>query len=423
MAISRGSIHHSVVDDLSALLQCYCNPRTNLNKPSSDIRLETIQSIESFFPSCQATLFPFARTAFYAVLRALSLPPGSSILLTPYNISPMKEIILALGYRPVFVDINLSDYGPIETDLAEQLAQQPGCFFLTYLFGYVPNIAKIATLCKRYNVPLIEDISQCIGAKYNGQLLGTFGLASIYSASLTKYVDAYNGAFALASDQHVIQRLQRFCNTELSPPAQSRVQKIILKTTIWNIALTHPFFALCVMPLLRLVKFFNPVYFESLLGPSIKPSCDTNLPDYYFEDLSHIQCIKLKFYITALPKLLKHRAFAAGLANRAYQNILGNSCKSSFHENVSKNWWQFVVEVENVAMARDILFRHGIETGTTNLPDLSMGTSFKLQNASLLKLKRLFVPLHSRLTLKDYESLFVLLKKHSLISLTSESKP
>ena len=90
------------------------------------------------------------------------------------------------------------------------------------------------------------------------------------------------------------------------------------------------------------------------------------------------------------------------------------------HVNVSQNWWQFVIEVDNVAMARDILFRHGIETGITNLPNLSLGTHFKLQNASLLKLKRLFVPLHSRLTLKDYESLFALLKRYSLVSHTSE---
>ena len=82
-----------------------------------------------------------------------------------------------------------------------------------------------------------------------------------------------------------------------------------------------------------------------------------------------------------------------------------------------------MIEVDNVSKAREILFRHGIETGTTNLPNLSMGTNINLQNAPLLKLKRLFVPLHSRLTLKDYESLFVLLKKHSLISPTSEIKP
>ena len=117
---------------------------------------------------------------------------------------------------------------------------------------------------------------------------------------------------------------------------------------------------------------------------------------------------------------LERRAFSAGLASRAYQNIFGLSSMSSSPANVSKNWWQFVIEVDNVAIARDILFRHGIETGITNLPDLSIGTNFDLQNAPLLKLKRLFVPLHSRLTLRDYESLFALLKRYSLVSHTSE---
>ena len=51
-------------------------------------------------------------------------------------------------------------------------------FFLTYLFGYVPDLDLILNLCKKYNVILIEDISQNIGAKYKNQALGTFGKVS-----------------------------------------------------------------------------------------------------------------------------------------------------------------------------------------------------------------------------------------------------
>ena len=74
---------------------------------------------------------------------------------------------------------------------------------ITYLFGYVPDMEFICKLCNKYNVPLVEDISQNIGSKYKGKLLGKFGFASFYSASLTKYVDGYNGAFILLNSKNL----------------------------------------------------------------------------------------------------------------------------------------------------------------------------------------------------------------------------
>ena len=89
--------------------------------------------------------------------------------MTPFNIYPMLDVIKNLELKPTFIDINLEDFGPNYSELESSLSRKPYCFFLTYLFGYVPNMEYILNLCKKYDVILIEDISHSIGSKYKNQ--------------------------------------------------------------------------------------------------------------------------------------------------------------------------------------------------------------------------------------------------------------
>ena len=73
--------------------------------------------------------------------------------------------------------------------------------------------------------------------------------------------------------------------------------------------------------------------------------------------------------------------------------------------------WQFVIPVQNVAEARNVLFLHGIETGTTNLPDLAYASGIELPNARALKERHLFVPMHPHLRYEDYARVFNILRK------------
>ena len=189
MAISRGSIHHTIVEDIRNLTKSLIY-RKSCKRASNKIKEITVKNICNFFDVKNSILSPYARTSLYVVLKALNLKPGSEILLTPFNISPMLDIIEELGFKPIFIDINIKDFGPNYEELEIILKRKPACFLLTYLFGYVPNMEKILSCCDKYNVPIIEDISQNIGSLYKGKLLGKFGAASIYSCSLSKFVDA-----------------------------------------------------------------------------------------------------------------------------------------------------------------------------------------------------------------------------------------
>ena len=136
---------------------------------------------------------------------------------------------------------------------------------MTYLFGYVPGLDYIIQLAINM-VILIEDISHAVGAKYKNRYLGTFGYASIYSSSLTKYIDSFSGSFVLTKHEILANKLKDYYK-KLSKPSSLRIRKTILKTLLWNIALSNLGFNLIIYPNLFLLNIFKPQILKKILNP------------------------------------------------------------------------------------------------------------------------------------------------------------
>ena len=410
MAIARGSVQHALPEDFQALVTSVLFPAKCAARASSNERQALNAAVCERFNISKTITFPYARTGLHAVLTAMRLPPGSKVLMTPLTIGPMLEIITSLGLQPDFVDIELETFGPDLEDLKRKLKSRPAVFFLTYLFGYVPNISYIVSECDAAGVRLIEDFSHNIGASYDGRPLGTFGEAGIYSASLLKYVDGYNGAFVISNDELLGQGLDR-ASKQLVDPSPRRIQRHILKTLVWNIALNRYIFSLGTYPALRCLKAINKQYFDELLSASISLDIYTNeLPSYYFEDITSIQIRTILHHLIELDELLDLRYEAATTAHDALLEVINTNGMMHHvqpnHMGTKQTFWQFVIRVKNVSSARHILFRKGIETGTTNLMNLANSCGIVLPNAQALKAEHIFIPLHQHLVRDDYVRIF-----------------
>ena len=74
-----------------------------------------------------------------------------------------------------------------------------------------------------------------------------------------------------------------------------------------------------------------------------------------------------------------------------------------------------MLNVTDTEFSRDLLFKNGIETGTTKLPNLSEAYNVNLKNASRLKNNTIFLPLHDYLEEKDYFQIIKMLVHNRMI--------
>jgi CDP-4-dehydro-6-deoxyglucose reductase, E1 len=89
----------------------------------------------------------------------------------PTTVNP----IVQFGAVPVFVDVDLKTHN-VNADLIEEaITPKTKAIMLAHTLGNPFNLGKVKALCEKYNLWLIEDCCDALGAKYNGQLVGTFG--------------------------------------------------------------------------------------------------------------------------------------------------------------------------------------------------------------------------------------------------------
>jgi dTDP-4-amino-4,6-dideoxygalactose transaminase len=143
-----------------------------------------------------AVSMPRARVGIYLTLKTL-ISPGQNVILSPYTIYDVVNMVICAGGVPVFADVDRKTCNP-DPDCVERLIDhQTGAVLVTHLHGLAMDLAHLAEVCRRRNVPLVEDCAQAFGARVGGRPVGTFGDAGIYSFGMYKNVNAFFGGMVV----------------------------------------------------------------------------------------------------------------------------------------------------------------------------------------------------------------------------------
>jgi pyridoxal phosphate-dependent aminotransferase EpsN len=144
--------------------------------------------------------------ALHLALRVLGIKPGDEVMCATLTFAASAYPIVYEGARPVFVDSERRSWGLDPALLAEELARLarvnrlPRAVIVVDLFGQCADLEPIAEACGRYDIPLIEDAAEALGATYRGRPAGAFGLLSAFSFNGNKIITTSGGGMLVTSD-------------------------------------------------------------------------------------------------------------------------------------------------------------------------------------------------------------------------------
>lgn len=156
--------------------------------------------------------------ALQAALMALNLKPGDEVITVPFTFVATAEVIALLGLKPVFVDIDPDTYNIDETLIESAISEKTKVILPVHLYGQCANMEAIMNIAEKYNLFVVEDNAQAIGANYsfkNGSVkksgtIGDIGCTSFYPS---KNLGAYGDAGAIfTQDELLSKRLQSIVN-------------------------------------------------------------------------------------------------------------------------------------------------------------------------------------------------------------------
>jgi len=141
-------------------------------------------------------------------LRALDLPTGSEILIPANTYFSAGLAVLLNNNKPVFVDVDLHDYGIDLDDMKKKITQRTRAVITTHLYGQADKIENIQNIIKNKGgkIHLVEDAAQAHGACYNKKRVGGFGTFAAFSFYPTKNLGAYGDGGAITTNDDKLAR-------------------------------------------------------------------------------------------------------------------------------------------------------------------------------------------------------------------------
>ena len=144
--------------------------------------------------------------ALHIALKAAGIKAGEPVLTNAFTLAPVPGAINNAGGQPILVEID-ENYC-VDLQHLEAMMESSGSrfFMMSHMRGHIADMDAVVALCKKYAVTLIEDCAHTMGANWNGQKSGSFGLIACFSTQTYKHMNSGEGGFLTTSDPQVIAR-------------------------------------------------------------------------------------------------------------------------------------------------------------------------------------------------------------------------
>jgi len=154
--------------------------------------------------------------AIHLALKAAGVGEGDIVFCPTLTFSATANPIIYQNATPVFID---SDYETWNMDpkaleaAFEKYGDKVKAVLVVHLYGLSADMDKIMEICSRYNVTVIEDAAESLGAYYKGRHTGTFGEFGVFSFNGNKIITTSGGGMLVSDDEEKIKKV-RFWSTQ-----------------------------------------------------------------------------------------------------------------------------------------------------------------------------------------------------------------
>ncbi|MGA7934635.1 MAG: DegT/DnrJ/EryC1/StrS aminotransferase family protein [Kovacikia sp.] len=238
------------------------------------------KALRERFGSDHAVCVYQCRVGIYLAVKAL-IKPGQEVILSPYTIIDVINMVIFAGGRPVFADVDRETCNISAAEVERLIGPNTGAVLITHLHGLAAEAHRIKEICDRFNIPMLEDCAQSFGVQEQGKPVGTIGDVGVFSFEMHKNIPTWLGGAVITNRSDVVEKIQSELGTFSHPPLPGITQKV-KKGLIHDIAGSPLLFQLLTYPIIRAsyLRNFEAVNKMVRRKPQVSEPA-TELPDVY----------------------------------------------------------------------------------------------------------------------------------------------
>ncbi len=154
--------------------------------------------------------------ALHLALLALEIKKGDEVIVPAFTFPATANVVELVGAKPVFVDINLSDFCIDTSKIEEVITKKTKAIIPVHEFGQAAKMDDITRIAKQYKLKIIEDAACALGTEFENQKAGTFGELGCFSFHPRKAITTGEGGVVVTNDNELAQKVRVLCNHGIS---------------------------------------------------------------------------------------------------------------------------------------------------------------------------------------------------------------
>lgn len=165
-------------------------------------------------------------------LNLLGVGAGDIVFCSSLTFIASANPIVYRGATPVFIDSEWDTWNMSPQALerafedANERGELPKAVIIVNLYGQSAKMVELMEICRRYDVPVVEDAAESLGSTYKGKKSGTFGKYGIYSFNGNKIITTSGGGMLVSEDLDALKHA-RFLATQARDAAKHYQHSVI----------------------------------------------------------------------------------------------------------------------------------------------------------------------------------------------------
>lgn len=317
-----------------------------------------------------------ARIGVFLTIKSIIDKTGKTeIIVSPYTIADVINMVILAGGEPVFVDIEEDTCNINHNLIEENITENCSAILVTHLHGRMCNMEPIKEIADKYSVYLIEDAAQSFGAKQNGQYAGTIGDVGIFSFGLYKNVSSIYGGAVVTKDEELFKLISE-SHSDFNKFNFIWYFKKLLKGLVTIVATSNILFRPIILPIIKFGYFKNIKFINKFVETELDVSRKTEMPDIYLTKPSKFQTY-LAYENLSMVKNDEDKRIEYA---KIYQNRLNQYSELKFQDNTNSSdniYTYFPVYLERMQELRSYLIKNNIDVGPQHYKNTASILSFE----------------------------------------------
>ena len=157
--------------------------------------------------------------ALHLALKILGVGPGDAVICPSFTFAASVNPICYLGAEPLFIDSEPRTWNMDPELLEKALVERSDikAVIVVHLYGQCAEMDPILELCRKRELPLVEDAAEALGASYRGRPAGSMGDLSFFSFNGNKIITTSGGGMLLSEKKEWIKRARYLASQAREP--------------------------------------------------------------------------------------------------------------------------------------------------------------------------------------------------------------